>query len=87
MAAACLHCLRSIRTPLVARANAMAYAVGIGGATGGLIETTFPEETETLRRTSCAFRRGQRAGAVGYQTFGRCGLYQPEVATLNACTS
>lgn len=30
-----------------ARDKAMAYAKGIGGATGGLLETTFREETET----------------------------------------
>ena len=64
-----------------ARARAMAYAKGIGGASGGLIETTFPEETETDLFGEQAVLCGGAKELVmaGYQTLVDAG-YQPEVA-------
>jgi ketol-acid reductoisomerase len=64
-----------------ARARAMAYAKGIGGASGGLIETTFPEETETDLFGEQAVLCGGAKELVmaGYQTLVEAG-YQPEVA-------
>jgi len=64
-----------------ARAKAMAYAKGIGGATGGLIETSFPEETETDLFGEQAVLCGGAKELVmaGYQTLVDAG-YQPEVA-------
>ncbi|MBL8532032.1 MAG: ketol-acid reductoisomerase [Hyphomonadaceae bacterium] len=64
-----------------ARDKAMAYAKGIGGATGGLIETTFPEETETDLFGEQAVLCGGAKELVmaGYQTLVDAG-YQPEVA-------
>jgi ketol-acid reductoisomerase len=64
-----------------ARDKAMAYAKGIGGATGGLIETSFPEETETDLFGEQAVLCGGAKELVmaGYQTLVDAG-YQPEVA-------
>jgi ketol-acid reductoisomerase len=64
-----------------ARARAMAYAKGIGGASGGLIETTFAEETETDLFGEQAVLCGGAKELVmaGYQTLVDAG-YQPEVA-------
>ena len=64
-----------------ARQRAMAYAKGIGGAAGGLIETTFPEETETDLFGEQAVLCGGAKELVmaGYQTLVDAG-YQPEVA-------
>lgn len=64
-----------------ARAKAMAYAKGIGGAIGGLIETTFAEETETDLFGEQAVLCGGAKELVmaGYQTLVDAG-YQPEVA-------
>jgi ketol-acid reductoisomerase len=64
-----------------ARDNAMAYAKGIGGASGGLIETTFAEETETDLFGEQAVLCGGAKELVmaGYQTLVDAG-YQPEVA-------
>ena len=64
-----------------ARARAMAYAKGIGGAAGGLIETTFAEETETDLFGEQAVLCGGAKELVmaGYQTLVDAG-YQPEVA-------
>lgn len=64
-----------------ARDKAMAYAKGNGGATGGLIETTFPEETETDLFGEQAVLCGGAKELVmaGYQTLVDAG-YQPEVA-------
>lgn len=63
------------------RARAMAYAKGIGGAVGGLIETTFAEETETDLFGEQAVLCGGAKELVmaGYQTLVDAG-YQPEVA-------
>jgi ketol-acid reductoisomerase len=64
-----------------ARARALAYAKGIGGASGGLIETTFAEETETDLFGEQAVLCGGAKELVmaGYQTLVEAG-YQPEVA-------
>jgi len=64
-----------------ARDKAMAYAKGIGGAIGGLIETTFAEETETDLFGEQAVLCGGAKELVmaGYQTLVDAG-YQPEVA-------
>ncbi|HYD88093.1 MAG TPA: ketol-acid reductoisomerase [Vitreimonas sp.] len=64
-----------------ARTRAMAYAKGIGGAAGGLIETTFAEETETDLFGEQAVLCGGAKELVmaGYQTLVEAG-YQPEVA-------
>jgi ketol-acid reductoisomerase len=64
-----------------ARDKAMAYAKGNGGATGGLIETTFREETETDLFGEQAVLCGGAKELVmaGYQTLVDAG-YQPEVA-------
>jgi ketol-acid reductoisomerase len=64
-----------------AREKAMAYAKGIGGASGGLIETTFAEETETDLFGEQAVLCGGAKELVmaGYQTLVDAG-YQPEVA-------
>ncbi len=63
------------------RSRAMAYAKGIGGAEGGLIETTFAEETETDLFGEQAVLCGGAKELVmaGYQTLVDAG-YQPEVA-------
>ncbi len=63
------------------RNRAMAYAKGIGGAEGGLIETTFAEETETDLFGEQAVLCGGAKELVmaGYQTLVDAG-YQPEVA-------
>jgi ketol-acid reductoisomerase len=64
-----------------ARGKAMAYAKGIGGAAGGLIETTIAEETETDLFGEQAVLCGGAKELVmaGYQTLVDAG-YQPEVA-------
>jgi ketol-acid reductoisomerase len=64
-----------------ARDKAMAYAKGNGGATGGLLETTFTEETETDLFGEQAVLCGGAKELVmaGYQTLIDAG-YQPEVA-------
>lgn len=64
-----------------ARNRAMAYAKGIGGAAGGLIETTFAEETETdLFGEQAVLCGGAKELVIaGYQTLVDAG-YQPEVA-------
>lgn len=64
-----------------AREKSMAYAKGIGGASGGLIETTFAEETETDLFGEQAVLCGGAKELVmaGYQTLVDAG-YQPEVA-------
>jgi ketol-acid reductoisomerase len=64
-----------------ARDRAMAYAKGVGGAAGGLIETTFAEETETDLFGEQAVLCGGAKELVmaGYQTLVDAG-YQPEVA-------
>ena len=65
----------------MARARALAYADGIGGTRGGVIETTFAEETETDLFGEQAVLCGGATELVlkGYETLVEAG-YQPEVA-------
>src|SRR5438270_1082220 len=64
-----------------AKAIALAYADGIGGTRGGVLETTFAEETETDLFGEQAVLCGGATELVvkGYETLVEAG-YQPEVA-------
>ncbi len=64
-----------------AKAKALAYAHGIGGTRGGVLETTFAEETETDLFGEQAVLCGGATELVvrGYETLVEAG-YQPEVA-------
>ncbi|MGI9329327.1 MAG: ketol-acid reductoisomerase [Gammaproteobacteria bacterium] len=64
-----------------AKGTALAYAAGIGGARGGVLETTFAEETETDLFGEQAVLCGGATELVlaGYETLVNAG-YQPEVA-------
>ena len=64
-----------------ARDRAMGYAKGIGGATGGLLETSFKEETETDLFGEQAVLCGGAKELVmgGFSTLVDAG-YQPEIA-------
>ncbi len=64
-----------------ARAKALAYAHGIGGTRGGVLETTFGEETETDLFGEQAVLCGGATELVvkGFETLVEAG-YQPEVA-------
>lgn len=64
-----------------ARERALAYCKGNGGTTGGAIETTFAEETETDLFGEQAVLCGGASElvAAGYDTLVEAG-YQPEVA-------
>jgi ketol-acid reductoisomerase len=64
-----------------ARARALAYAHGIGGTRGGVLETTFAEETETDLFGEQAVLCGGVTELVvqGFETLVEAG-YQPEVA-------
>ena len=64
-----------------ARARALAYASGIGGTLAGVIETTFPEETETDLFGEQAVLCGGVTELVtsGYDLLVEAG-YKPEVA-------
>jgi ketol-acid reductoisomerase len=64
-----------------ARDNALAYAHGIGGTRGGVLETTFAEETETdLFGEQVVLCGGATELVVkGFETLVEAG-YQPEVA-------
>ena len=64
-----------------ARARALAYAHGIGGTRGGVLETTFAEETETDLFGEQAVLCGGATELVvrGWETLVEAG-YQPEVA-------
>jgi ketol-acid reductoisomerase len=64
-----------------AQARALAYAHGIGGSRGGVLETTFKEETETDLFGEQAVLCGGATELVlaGYDTLVKAG-YQPEVA-------
>ncbi|HTT00958.1 MAG TPA: ketol-acid reductoisomerase [Steroidobacteraceae bacterium] len=64
-----------------ARARALAYAHGIGGTRGGVLETTFSEETETDLFGEQAVLCGGATELVvkGFETLVEAG-YQPEVA-------
>ncbi len=64
-----------------ARSKALAYAHGIGGSRGGVLETTFAEETETDLFGEQAVLCGGATELVvaGFETLVNAG-YQPEVA-------
>ncbi len=64
-----------------ARDYALAYAKGIGGTRGGVIETTFKEETETDLFGEQAVLCGGASALVmaGFETLVEAG-YQPEIA-------
>src|SRR5215467_3532159 len=64
-----------------AQARALAYAHGIGGTRGGVLETTFAEETETDLFGEQAVLCGGATELVvsGFKTLVEAG-YQPEVA-------
>ncbi len=64
-----------------AQATALAYAHGIGGARGGILETSFAEETETDLFGEQAVLCGGATELVlaGFDTLVNAG-YQPEVA-------
>jgi len=64
-----------------AHAKALAYADGIGGTRGGVLETTFAEETETDLFGEQAVLCGGATELVlkGFETLTEAG-YQPEVA-------
>ncbi|MFU8895764.1 MAG: ketol-acid reductoisomerase [Gammaproteobacteria bacterium] len=64
-----------------AKAHALAYAHGIGGTRGGVLETTFAEETETDLFGEQAVLCGGVTELVvqGFETLVEAG-YQPEVA-------
>src|SRR5690606_35784805 len=64
-----------------ARDLALAYAYGIGGARGGILETTFQEETETdLFGEQCVLCGGvTELIKAGFDTLVEAG-YQPESA-------
>jgi ketol-acid reductoisomerase len=64
-----------------AHATALAYAMGIGGARAGILETTFKEETETdLFGEQCVLCGGVTAlMKAGFETLVNAG-YQPESA-------
>lgn len=64
-----------------AKANALAYAYGLGGTKAGVIETTFAEETETDLFGEQAVLCGGVTSLVkaGFETLVEAG-YQPEIA-------
>ena len=64
-----------------ARDKAMAYAKGIGGTRGGVLETTFREETETDLFGEQAVLCGGLSALIkaGFETLVEAG-YQPELA-------
>jgi ketol-acid reductoisomerase len=64
-----------------ARDRAMAYAKGIGGTRGGILETTFREETETDLFGEQAVLCGGLSALIkaGFETLVNAG-YQPELA-------
>ncbi len=66
--------------------NALGYANGIGGARGGVIETTFREETETdLFGEQCVLCGGAaELIKAGFETLVDAG-YQPEIAYFECC--
>ncbi len=69
-----------------ALATALGYANGIGGARGGVIETTFREETETdLFGEQCVLCGGaSELIKAGFETLVEAG-YQPEIAYFECC--
>lgn len=69
-----------------ARETALAYALGIGGARAGVVETTFKEETETDLFGEQAVLCGGISALIkaGFETLVEAG-YQPEMAYFECC--
>jgi ketol-acid reductoisomerase len=69
-----------------AEAVGLAYAAGIGGARGGILETTFKEETETDLFGEQAVLCGGVSALIkaGFETLVEAG-YQPESAYFECC--
>lgn len=69
-----------------AREKALAYALGIGGARAGVIETSFKEETETDLFGEQAVLCGGVSALIkaGFETLVEAG-YQPEMAYYECC--
>ncbi|AGK97102.1 ketol-acid reductoisomerase [Clostridium pasteurianum] len=69
-----------------ARDIALAYALGIGGARAGVIETSFKEETETDLFGEQAVLCGGVTALIraGFETLVEAG-YQPEMAYFECC--
>ncbi|MFA5257803.1 MAG: ketol-acid reductoisomerase [Opitutales bacterium] len=69
-----------------ARAIALAWAKGIGGTRGGVIETSFREETETDLFGEQAVLCGGVSALIkaGFETLCEAG-YQPEMAYFECC--
>lgn len=69
-----------------ARETALAYALGIGGARAGVIETSFKEETETDLFGEQAVLCGGVSALIkaGFETLVEAG-YQPEMAYFECC--
>jgi ketol-acid reductoisomerase len=69
-----------------ARDRAMAYAKGIGGTRGGVLETTFREETETDLFGEQVVLCGGLSALIkaGFETLVEAG-YQPELAYFECC--
>lgn len=69
-----------------ARDRAMSYAKGIGGTRGGVLETTFREETETDLFGEQVVLCGGLSALIkaGFETLVEAG-YQPELAYFECC--
>ena len=69
-----------------AKANALAYAKGIGGASAGVFETTFKEEVETDLFGEQTVLCGGATALIkaGFETLVEAG-YQPEMAYFECC--
>jgi ketol-acid reductoisomerase len=69
-----------------ARDRAMAYAKGIGGTRGGILETNFREETETDLFGEQVVLCGGLSALIkaGFETLVEAG-YQPELAYFECC--
>lgn len=69
-----------------AKETALAYALGIGGARAGVVETTFKEETETDLFGEQAVLCGGVSALIkaGFETLVDAG-YQPEMAYFECC--
>lgn len=69
-----------------AKKNGLAYALGIGGARAGVVETTFTEETETDLFGEQAVLCGGVSALIkaGFETLVEAG-YAPEMAYFECC--
>ncbi|AJA48340.1 ketol-acid reductoisomerase [Clostridium pasteurianum DSM 525 = ATCC 6013] len=81
-------CLIAIHQDATGKAKdiALAYALGIGGARAGVIETSFKEETETDLFGEQAVLCGGVSALIraGFETLVEAG-YQPEMAYFECC--